>query len=108
MVKDHQVIGVIARDEANVVTDFRASAVVFSDPVWQVFKVFNESSFDPEMVAPHCNEVEKAYRGDSICINIAVSRAPTIRATGKPDDYGGAHCFAEDWMGANFNILPSR
>jgi len=101
-----EVKGVVARDEASVVTVFKADAVVYSNPVWQIFKTISEEHFDPAVVA-HCWEVEKAYRGDSICINIGLSRQPTIRETGKLDDYPGCHCFAEDWMGANLWVFNS-
>jgi phytoene dehydrogenase-like protein len=98
--------GLIARDEASVILKFNAENIIYSLPVWRIFDIVDEKLFDPE-VAAHMHAQKAAYEGDSLCMNIGLSRRPTIRATGELDYFGGYHGFAEDYMGANGWIFNS-
>lgn len=80
--------GIVARDNINVVQEFRAPVVIFAEPVWDVFDVLAESHFPKEM-AENARKLKTGYVGDFWCKNIGVSRLPTIRKTGKPDQYVG-------------------
>ena len=78
----------MVRDKINIVQEFQAPIIVFGDPVWEVFKVLNERHF-PREVVENAKKLETGYRGDFWVKNIGVSRLPTIRSTGKKDQFIG-------------------
>lgn len=106
IVEDGRTAGLIARDEASVVTKFLAPTVIYGLPVWKIFDIVSDAHFTPDTVT-HMRGLEEAYRGDTICLNLGLSRRPTIRATGEEDYFAGYHGFAEADMGANGWIFNS-
>ena len=93
--KNGKVAGVVARDKSQTVREYHAPVVVFTLPFWEVFEVVDEGLF-PAGVVENAKLVKKWYtRGDMAGLNIGVSRLPTIRATGKTEDYMGWNQFTE-------------
>ncbi|MFH2044690.1 MAG: FAD-dependent oxidoreductase [Pseudomonadota bacterium] len=86
--QDKKITGVVARDKINIVQEFQAPVVVYSEPFWDILSVINESLFPADMVK-NARKLETGYVGDFWCKNIGISRLPTIRATGKTDQYIG-------------------
>ncbi len=84
----NKITGIVVRDKINVIQEFQVPVIVYAEPVWDIFSIFNESHFPKQMVE-NARKLKTGYKGDFWCKNIGVSRLPTIRATGKPDQYIG-------------------
>lgn len=102
-----KIAGVVVRDKVNVVQEFHAPVVVFSQPIWEAFKVLDESRFPPDVVA-NARKQELGYHGDLMVLNIGIKRIPRIRATGKQDTYIGFNQFIEEPSGWYFPTLSSK
>ncbi|MFA4835159.1 MAG: FAD-dependent oxidoreductase [Dehalococcoidia bacterium] len=95
-VKDKRVTGIVTRDKTNTVQEFHAPEVVFSLPFWEVLGVVDKSRFTPDVIE-NAQKVKAYYsRGDLLGLNIGVSRVPTVRATGQPEDYIGWNQFTKE------------
>jgi phytoene dehydrogenase-like protein len=81
--------GVVIRDKAATIQELYAPRVVYTWLVWDVFKLINEKYFPRELV-DDARKLEQ-YNIDTMVVNMGLSRLPTIRQTGKTDDYTGFH-----------------
>ncbi len=106
-VEENGVKGIVARDKTNTVQEFHAPVVVFNDPIWEVFKVLDESHF-PLEISENARKLEQWFKGDLMVLNVGVSRVPIIKASGKADDYMGFNQFLEVESGWYIPTLSSE
>jgi phytoene dehydrogenase-like protein len=87
VVEGGRVRGAVAVDRANLVREVRAPTVVSTYPVWENFVLVDERLFPPEFVA--AARALEAHRADLVGWQAGLSRLPTVRATGAPDEHDG-------------------
>jgi phytoene dehydrogenase-like protein len=88
LVEDGKVQGVTIADKAGNVQELHAPVVIFNWVVWYVLDLVEESLL-PEDLVENARALEQNYNVDTVLVNMGLSRLPTVRATGKPDDWGG-------------------
>ncbi len=87
IVERGRVRGVVILDKAGNVRELRAPAVIFSWVVWYVLDLLSENLL-PDGLVKNAKELERCYDIDTIFVNMGLNRLPTVKATGKQDDYG--------------------
>jgi phytoene dehydrogenase-like protein len=82
-----RVRGAVAVDAASLVREVHAPVVISTYPVWENFELIDARRFPADFVA--AAEALKRFRADLVGWHAGLTRVPTIRATGKPDDHPG-------------------
>ena len=78
--------GIVIADKAGIVQELFAPVVIFSWAIWYVLDLLDEALLAEDLVR-NARRLEKSYDIDTIFVNMGLSRLPTIRASGKQDDY---------------------
>jgi len=86
LVQGGKIKGLLIADKAGNVQELRAPVVIFSWAVWYVLDLLDEDLLPDDLVT-NVRMLEKSYDIDTVFVNMGLNRLPTVKATGKKDDY---------------------
>jgi phytoene dehydrogenase-like protein len=87
LVEDGGVRGAVAVDRANLVREVRAPVVVSTYPLWEHLDLLDARLLPAELLASARALV--AHRADLVGWVAGLTRLPSVRATGRPEDHAG-------------------
>jgi phytoene dehydrogenase-like protein len=86
MAKGGKVKGIVIVDKAGNVQELRAPVVIFSWAVWYILDLIEEGLLPGDLVK-NARKLENEYDIDTVFVNMGLSRLPTVKTSGKQDDY---------------------